>query len=429
MKGNNDKRMLLWVGGGALLLIVIVSILAPKPDDKDPTPTTYNSGSAGAKAAYLLLPELGYKVERWDSPEEELDRVDAARTTLIMADGVIDPDRQKITETAVQRFLERGGRVLDTGGGTLLPNGHTAPPGELQNALKTGLCYTTPEGQGPLAQAGQLSLQNNGAWNEQESKLGTALHVEQRCGNDAVVVRYAVGKGEAIWWSSSMPLSNAGLHDDASLRLLLATVGEPGRTVLFDEFVHGNRVGFWDDAKGLPLWSLWWQLVLIAVLLVLSFSRRKGPLRMPVVMPRTSPVEFAESMGHLYQRAGATHAATGMARRRLLRFLQTECGVARVTIDEGPAAIAEALQERFGGDWSALRKHLADAGAAERAEITPKSALRLVQALDDDVERLQAILAPKRAAIAARETITLDAATLDVTVDERSAELVSAAKE
>jgi hypothetical protein len=424
VKGNNDKRVLLWLGGGALLLIVAVSILTPKAGDKDPAPTTYNSGSAGAKAAYLLLPELGYKVQRWDSPEEELDQVEAANTTLIMADGIVDPKRRKITETAVQRFLERGGRVLDTGGSTLLPNGETTPPGELQNALKSGLCYTTPEGQGPLAQVGQLSLQNNGAWNEKESKLGPVLHVEQRCGNDAVVVRYAVGKGEAIWWSSSMPLSNAGLHDDASLRLLLATVGEPGRMVLFDEFQHGNQVGFWDAAKGLPLWSLWWQLVLIAVLLVLSFSRRNGPLRMPVLKPRTSPVEFAESMGHLYQRAGTTNAATDMARRRVMRFLQTECGVACVTIDEGPAAIAEALQERFGGDWSALRQHLIDAAAAERAEITPKSALRLVQALDDDVERLHAILAPKRAAIAARETITLEA-----TVDERSAELVSATKE
>ncbi len=417
VQGVSDKRLMLWMGGGVALLILIVSVALPKTDE-DPRPRVDNNGTAGAKAAFLLLPSLGYKVERWDAPESDLERVDAARTTLVMADVYVPPKLEKATAEAVKRFLERGGRVLDTGGSTLLPEGKTGP------ATQHGadLCDTTPEGQGALARAGQISMSDNGQWDEKESKLGPALHVEQRCGDDAVVVRYAVGKGEAIWWSSSMPLSNSGLHEDASLKLLLATVGEPGRTVLFDEYFHGEPVGFWDAAKGLPLKWLFWQLVLIAGLLVVSFSRRKGPLRMPVTVPRTSPVEFAESMGHLYQRAGVTSAATGSARRRLLRFLQTECGVARVTLDEGPAVIAEALRERFGGDWNALRKHLEDAATAEHTEVAPKSALRLVQALDDDVERLRAILTPKR--MVTRETMALVEAG-----DERSAELISAAKE
>jgi hypothetical protein len=399
-RANSDMRLLLWMGGGILLLILLVSFLVPARSGNDPRPRVDNNGSAGVKAAYLLLPRLGYKVERWDAPENQLDSVDATRTTLIMADTYIDPKMLKETTAAVERFLERGGRVLDTGGATLLPNGHTVPA----TAIQTSLCYTTSEGQGPLAQAGLVSFRDNGAWDEKASTLGASLHVEQRCGDDAVVVRYAVGKGEAIWWSSSLPLSNSGLHEDASLRLVLATVGEPGRTVLFDEFEHGVKTGFWDAAKGLPLRWLLAQFVLIAVLMIFSFSRRNGPLRMPVTVPRTSPVEFAESMGHLYERAGATNAATGMARSRLPRFLQMECGVARATIDEGPAAITEVLQERFGGDWSALRQHLEDAAEAEHAEIAPKSALMLVQALDDDRERLRAILVPKR--IAAREMIS-----------------------
>lgn len=417
VRGFSDKRLLLWMGGGVALLILVVSFALPKRDE-DPRPLVANNGTAGAKAAFLLLPKLGYKVERWDAPESDLERVDASQTTLVMADIYVPPKLEKETAAAVKRFLERGGRVLDTGGSTLLPEGKTSPA----TILHSTLCDTTPEGQGALARAGQISMSDNGRWDEKESKLGPALYVEQRCGDDAVVVRYAVGKGEAIWWSSSLPLSNSGLHEDASLKLLLATVGGPGRTVLFDEYFHGEKARFWDAAKGLPLKWLFWQFVLIAVLLVLSFSRRKGPLRMPVTVPRTSPVEFAESMGHLYQRAGATSAATGTARRRLLRFLQTECGVARVTVDEGPAAIAEALRERFGGDWSALRKHLEDAATAEHTEIAPKSALRLVQAMDDDVERLRAILTPKRVTAVARETM-VEAG------DERSAELVSAAKE
>ena len=113
-----------------------------------------------------------------------------------------------------------------------------------------------------------------------------------------------------------------------------------------------------------------------------------------------------------------------MARRRLLRFLQI--GVRRRPHDDrqGPAAVAEALQERFGGDWSALRRHLEDAAQAEDTELAPKSALRLVQAMDEDVARLQSILAPRRVEVAARETMTVDEP-----VNDRSAELVSANKE
>jgi hypothetical protein len=415
---NNDMRMLLWLTGAAVLLILIVSFLIPKHENNDPRPRTDNNGSAGAKAAFLLLPKLGYKVGVWDSPEEELERVDASKTTLVLASVYVDPKQVQPTAEAVKRFLERGGRVLVTGNPVLLPNGKSTAAA----ANHPDLCYTTAEGQGVLAQAGQVSMRDEGAWDEHESKLGPALHVEQRCDDDAVVVSYAVGKGEAIWWSSSLPLSYSGLHDDASLRLLLASVGEPGRTVLFDEFAHGREIGLWDSAKGLPIKWLLAQFVLIALLLILSFSRRSGPLRMPVSVPRTSPVEFATSMGHLYERAGATNAATGTARRRLLRFLQAECGVARVTIDAGPAAIAEALHERFGGDWNGLSTHLADAAEAESKELAPKSALRLVQALDAEEERLRGILAPKSAA-STRETISKEDSAV------QNAELVSAIKE
>ena len=44
-----------------LLVIVVFSLFAPANDDTDLSPTTYNSGSAGTKAAYLVLDELGYR--------------------------------------------------------------------------------------------------------------------------------------------------------------------------------------------------------------------------------------------------------------------------------------------------------------------------------------------------------------------------------
>src|SRR3981189_2504322 len=87
----------------------------------------------------------------------------------------------------------------------------------------------------------------------------------------------------------------------------------------------------------------------VALLLVLSFGRRNGPLRLPVRLPRSSPLEFAESMGRLYGKAGGTQAAVDGARRRLLKFLEEQCGVPREVLRSTPQAIVEAVEERLGG--------------------------------------------------------------------------------
>src|SRR5262249_51074193 len=143
-----------------------------------------------------------------------------------------------------------------------------------------------------------------------------SVRVDQTCGDDAVIVHYASGKGEVVWWSSSDPLSNRGLKQDASLKLFLASLGGQDRTVLFDEYIHGARPDLWTTASGTPVKALEWQLVAVAALLIFSFGRRNGPLRSLVRTPRTSPLEFAESMGDLYRKAGAVSVATNCAERR-----------------------------------------------------------------------------------------------------------------
>jgi hypothetical protein len=197
-----------------------------------------------------------------------------------------------------------------------------------------------------------------------------------------------------VWWSSSAPLENAELKNDADLRLLLATVGG-GRDVVFDESLHGAVRTLWDAAKGLPLRWLALQAALLFALLVVSFGRRRGPLRSPVRLPRSSPVEFAASMGDLYEKAAASSAATEAAKRRLLRVLTREAGLAQGTIEEGPEAIAEALQQRLGGDWTRLSEHLREARKAQHEAIAMSSALALVRALSEDAKSVRARLAPE----------------------------------
>ena len=59
MAASRDRRFVLGILGGMLAVTIAFSVFAPANDDTDLSPTTYNSGSAGIKAVYLLLGELG----------------------------------------------------------------------------------------------------------------------------------------------------------------------------------------------------------------------------------------------------------------------------------------------------------------------------------------------------------------------------------
>lgn len=383
------QRFVLWLAAALLAVILLVSFFAPATADDDPRPTTYNNGSAGIKAAFLLLGDLGYAPARWEESTDKLGSVDAAHTTLVLADPTVPPAVADDVQGDIEGFLNRGGRVLATGteGAYLIPGAHTATPTGIYNKL----CLTTPEGQGPLARAGSVSIAEETRWQDDSA----ATRVQQRCGSDAVVVSAKVGRGEAVWWSSPMPMTNRGLKEDASLKLMLASIGPPGRRILFDEALHGEEQSVWETAKGLPLRSLLLQLGAVAVLLVLSFGRRNGPVRLPARATRSSPLEFAESMGHLYHKAGATQVATDGARRRLLRFLHERCGVPQAILRSGPAEVVATLQARFGGEWPAVGEHLKQSESdAER--LSPGSALKLVKAMDKDVEMLSERVKLKR---------------------------------
>ena len=379
--GRTDRNIVLGLAAGVLLAVLAFSLFGPSRDATDPRPTTYNNGSQGVRATYVVLGELGYDARRWESPLEKLRGVDAANATLVLTNPILPVKSLKQTQAGVADFLYRGGRVLATGasGAALLPNGETAAPGHLYEAL----CYTVPEGAGALAKAGKVAIGVPVRW----SANGPEFRVEERCGGDAVVVRYPYGKGEAIWWSSPMPLTNAGLKDDASLTLALVSLGpakhgETRRIILFDEYLHEDRESMTDLLAGLPWWPLGGQAAALGVLLVFSRGRRNGPLRGRLSVPRSSPLEFAESMGRLYQRVKATQAPLDAARAQTLRFLAEECGLAQDVLRQTPDALAGALAGRIGGDWSRLAEHLDAASGAGIA--TSKQALAVVKALEQD---------------------------------------------
>lgn len=385
---RSEWKFLIVFTATVILLIVITGILAPNREDRDFVPSTWNTGRAGAKAAWLLLGDLGYRTVRWERPEAELSSVDAAHATLVVAEpspgfaALAGKDRTQ----PFADFLHRGGRIVATGPAAayLLPN---ARVGE-SSRVYTALCNTTPAGPDVLARAGSVAM----AVPAQFANADPAVRVAQRCGDDAVVVSYPVGGGEVIWWASSTPLSNEGLHQDASLRLLLASIGARNRTVYFDEYLHGMNADPWSAAHGTPLTALIVQSGCVGVLLLFSFSRGAGPRRILVQPPRASPLEFVESMGALYARAGASRVAIAAAERRLTEFLAHEGGIPLETLRSGSSVIAAAVATRFGCDTTALAADLEAARQAEYDARRPSEALALVRRLDQHIAQLTALI-------------------------------------
>ena len=388
---NADRRLLLIVSGIVLLIVIAVSIIAPATAANDPRPSTYNPAPDGAKAAFLTLQALGQPVTRWEQPVGELPLSDAPHTTLVLAEplySALDKDR---LSASLQSFLEHGGRLLTTGpsGALLLPGGGTRSTRRLG-----ALCYTQPEGPGPLSRPNKVEMADAAAWSSGTPATTAAVRVDQRCGADAVVIHLPVGAGEAIWWSSASPLTNAELHNDADLHLLLTSLGT-GRRIVFDESLQQPVRSKWSAAAGLPLWSLFAQAALVFGLLVFSFSRRRGPVRLPVSVPRSSPVEFAASMGDLYERAGATGVVTAAAGRRLRRTLIRDGGLARHVAEGDPAGIVKALTARFGGDWNAVADHLRQLTETAGTPLRPRGALALARALGEDADKVQLAAQPR----------------------------------
>ncbi len=72
-----------------LALIVVMAVVRPAQSPDDPRPTTTNTGSQGAKAAFLVLQRLGWKTSQGNRSLAEfndgMEDTQAANTTLVLA--------------------------------------------------------------------------------------------------------------------------------------------------------------------------------------------------------------------------------------------------------------------------------------------------------------------------------------------------------
>jgi hypothetical protein len=381
-----DRRLLLWCVSIALLLAVAIGFLIPgSSSNSNPLPSSFLAGQHGARAAYETLLRSNYSIERWERPLADLAATAGPDTVVIFAEPFT---REPRDVKAVRQILERGGRVLSTGlgGGFILPGDASETP----DTFSFAACKLDPEGIDPLAGSGEVWMVPQAGW-----QVGNpAFHVEYACTAQPSVVEYDWGKGHVVWWASATPLENGSLARAHDLDLLLNSIGpRAGHHFYWDESLHGDVRSAFSYVAG-PSWTmLWFGLPLLAVLVILSFSRRSGPVRELPPAVRATPIEFLEALGSLYRNAGASSIAVAIALERFRRKVLRLCGLRGKQM--ASADLAVILRRRFPQTDPTLEADLAACEEAARSEaIAPRDALKLIQKLYAHQEKIAAAAKP-----------------------------------
>jgi len=379
-----DSRDLRFLIGAGVVLVVLLGItyaVGPAPAQQSlGYPSSYTSEWAGAKAAFLLLQDEGYRVERWEkSPEDLPANPDGA--LLVLAEPSQGASASELA--AIRRFISAGGRVLAMGASAaeLVPDLDAAAAEEWKPEPKT---YTALLPSSVTRDAPEISMVAPDTFTS-SSHPWLALYGRE---GEVAVISYRIGKGEVVWWASATPLTNGSIRDKNNLAFFLNCIGAPGKTsVYWDEYFHGARTSMISYFANGPLPWAGLQIGIAFIAVLFTFSRRAGAMRMPATESRLSPLEFVETLGDLYQSAHASPAAVSVAYRRFRLALSRKLATpAKAKLQE----LCRAASSRFGWPEDALLDTLARSERAMRnINLDEKEALYLVRQLHDYSARLE----------------------------------------
>ena len=364
MPALRPRELAIIASGLALViaLAVAAAVLAPPSAGNLPPGSSFSYEGEGSAAALQTLTRLGYSVRRSFDPVAALG-LDPASVVLVIAEPAEVPTNSD--RRALQAMVSAGATVLVTGCGAvpfLTGSDTVAAPSEgVPRSFAARF-------ESPLsAHAPRITMRTDCGWWEAGSQY-TTLYGDA---HGAAVRFKRSGTGTIVWWSGSTPLSNASIEEPGNLELLLNVAGDRSRTILWDEFYHGQRRSLYSYAKNTPLPWAAAQLALLLVVAAAMFVRRRTPVFVRAPQSRASPLEFVDTMAGLYARAGTAADAVATARLRLRRLLAEATGLAADADD----------------------RHLAAAGAArcrvDAAELT--AALQAATGLDDTMTGREAL--------------------------------------
>jgi Domain of unknown function (DUF4350) len=377
---GGDRKLLIAAGVLLGVLLVAASLIAPpQVAGTSSIPSSYSQAWNGTKAAFLLLQDLGYNVQRWERSPLEIDG-DRKNEVVILAEPRESPSEDE--RVAIRDFLANGGRLLVTGASAsqFVPEASTFSEGDptAGNTTFSAVALSPIEQDAP-----QISMPAPDSWHPVSPRELIVYGNE----DTAAVVTYRFGKGQVIWWASAEPLTNGGIRESGNLALFLNSVGPPGARILWDEYFHGVHGSLLSLFAHTPIMWASIQLGLMFVLVLATYSRRLGPIRPPATPSRLSPLEFVETLGDLYNSAHAGSAGVSIAEQHFRFAVTRKLGLSmHASISE----LATCASQNLGWEYTPLFETLNRCEVAQQGGgLRDDEAVELVQQLFDFSKRLE----------------------------------------
>jgi hypothetical protein len=310
MKRNTTAIFLLLA---IFLLIVGLNFLFMVDDreneetEQNGSRSSYRSTPFGTMAYYSLLEQSGQKVTRFEKPFTKLKDRSDIHTLLVISPPPTAPfDDEEFK--ALGKWVEQGNLLI------IIDRQIDVPIGEAQISSRD----QTGE---PQVRALQPTLYAEGVDHLKLTKYASRVTVSSKTttylyGDDkgAVLADATIGEGRVLCLTDPYVIANNGISEADNVALAVnLLLNAPDGTIAFDEYHHGYGSG---DASGVmayfsgkPVKWIFWQLALIAALLVYTYGRRFArpvPLRRE---SRTTNLEFVSSMANISRLAKASDLA------------------------------------------------------------------------------------------------------------------------
>jgi hypothetical protein len=330
-------RQGLKVAGGvaAVAVLVLAAIDAFSPAPSGPDGSSYATAPQGVSAYAELLSRSGHPVVRLRGAPSSA-RLDPPTTVVMLEPALLSSADVR----ALRQFVVAGGTLVAGGQNPeawlsrLLPD-----PPAWSNAGESSVTPLLPTP--ATASVSEVQTAGAGSWSEPNATLPLLGSPDASLLNAATL-----GAGRVELLADTSPLQNQWLAaaDNAAFGVSLA--GPPGRTVAFEEGVHGYGVG-----TGLAALPVRWKWVLAGLVLaalagVAARFRRlappdpEGP---PALPPRR---EHVEAIAIALARTGRPAEATANVRERARDLVRRRSGLGA---DEDAATLRQAAS-RLGLD-------------------------------------------------------------------------------
>jgi hypothetical protein len=337
----------------ALIILGLFGLIFGGGPEKVAFGSSYDASNNGYRAAYLVLDELKYPVERSRRPSGgEIRWALFPFTTSPGMDDEFMPvsrGRSDLSEKdarPLDDWVQRGGLLLLATDSPaplarfgLTPGGGSQATGGPEAADAKNLAGTSREVVGPAGGRG---------WGSFAGK--------------PLVTIYPRGKGQ-IWFVNRPDVFENQYIRDTDNAVLICRIADamraerPGGRIAFDEHVHGlrDRPGAVELLFRPPVLGVTIQVLVLAVFALWHFGPRFGPLRTLPPPNRRSKEEFLDALAALLARKGDRAEAYRTIRDDLARRIEQELGLPAGT---SPELLAREAERRRGVRFGPLRNML-----------------------------------------------------------------------